>query len=135
MTYDLQKPLPLLDQCKEPQNHQEVRQHIKSSIGSDDPTFSNCSCTSGGRASERLTREYRTWLFASAQPAAAASICVQPGSERGFCEMAAPRRTCLWDKRPPVWFPGPPPAAGRPLYSEQCTPDLGKHREVHKMLS
>lgn len=86
-----------------------------------------------GQASERLTREYSTWLFAPFQPAVAASICVQPGSERGFCETAAPRRTCLWDKRPPAWFPGPPPAAGRPLYSERCTPDLEKHRAVQKL--
>lgn len=82
------------------------------------------------RLHKRLTREYCTWFCASAQPAPAASICVQPGSERGFCERAAPRCTCLWDKRPPVWFPGPQPAAGLQRYSERCSAGLKEHRAV-----
>lgn len=76
-----------------------------------------------------LTRECNTWVSASARPASAASICAQPGSERGFCGTAARHRTCLWDKRPLVWFLGPQPAAGPQLYSQRCTADL-KHRRV-----
>lgn len=79
---------------------------------------------------KHLTREYNTWFGASAQPAPVASIFVQPGSERGFCERAAPRRTCLWDKRLPVWFPGPQPAAGLQRYSERCSAGLKEHRAV-----
>ena len=71
-----------------------------------------------------LTREYSTWFCASAPPAVAASECVRPGSERGFCVTAAPHHTCLWGKRPPVWFLGPQPAAGLPLYTERCGEDL-----------
>lgn len=77
-----------------------------------------------------LTRECNTWFSASAQPASAASICAQPGSERGFCGMAARHRTCLWDKWPLVWFLGPQPVAGLQLYSQRCTADLKHQRAV-----
>lgn len=77
-----------------------------------------------------LTRECSTWFSASARPASAASVCARPGSERGFCGTAARRRTCLWDKRPLVWFLGPQPAAGLQLCSQRCTADLKHQRAV-----
>lgn len=79
------------------------------------------------RITQCLTMEYSTWFCASAPPAVVASKCVQPGFERGSCGTAAPRRTCLWGKRPPVWFPGPQPAGGLLLYSERCSEDLNEN--------